>query len=485
MAIDLPTLRKSELLSACSDVEIDTVVARSKEVRLTPGSLLFAEEDKADGVWVVLKGELGITKVTDGSEIVVDQLTTGGYLGEISLLTGAPAAHRARAKGDVELLKIPGAAFYDLLRSCSAVSQTVLRTMAERVQRIERLMQERERMAGLGTLAAGLAHELKNPATAANRAIGLLSEQIAGLDELAEKLAAHPWTPGELGLLSELHRVTKSDDEAGRTLGAIERQEREEELAKWLEAHAIADPWEFAPMLVDCGVTVEMLNKIAKGCDLSALRDAFAWASRSTAIRQLLGEAKESTARIVELVKAIKAYSYVDASTLRTADVHEGIETSLTILASRLRHASAVVDRQYDRSLPPLQTYGTELSQVWTNLLDNAADAVGANGGRVRVRTARDGDGILVEIADSGAGIPAEVQKKIFDPFFTTKGAGKGTGLGLEIAKRIVNRHGGTIGVTSVPGDTRFSIRLPLVPPPPAAAPATAQTTGVTQAIRR
>jgi signal transduction histidine kinase len=460
--MDTALLKETELLRHCTDVDLADVLARSSEVRLASGELLFSDADRAQEIWVLLEGELLISKLADGDEVIIDHLQPGSYLGEISLLTAAPAEHRARATTEARLLRIPGDAFHQLVRSCESVMQTVLHTMAERVRRIERLLQQRERMAGLGTLAAGLAHELNNPAAAANRALGLLTAEFATLEPLARRLAAHPWSDDEVQLLQQLEQATSAADQASRELDPLARSDREDALARWLDGHGIERAWELAPLLTDRGVTPQQLERITAGCDASVITDALAWTERMAAIRQLLDEASQSTGRISEMVRAVKAYSYVDTSALRSADVHEGLENSLTILGHKLRQSKATVVREYDRTLPPVQSHGTELSQVWTNLLDNAADAVAPVGGTVRVRTATDGGGrVVVEVVDSGPGIPAELQTKIFEPFFTTKDAGKGTGLGLDIVKRIVTRHRGTVQVASRPGETRFTVTLP------------------------
>jgi signal transduction histidine kinase len=348
--------------------------------------------------------------------------------------------------------------------------ETVLRTLAERMRRMEHLLQKRERLAGLGTLAAGLAHELNNPASAANRAAQLLKEQFVALDPLVRRLAGHSWTSGELDLLQRMEQATIASDQSVRELDAVARSDREERVATWLQAMQIERAWELAPVLVDRGVTAEQLATITKGCNVEAVADALAWTERMATIRQLLEDVGQSAARMSEIVRAVKAYSYVDTTSVRSSDVHEGIENSLTILGHKLRAAKVTVRRVYDRTLAPLQTFGTELNQVWTNLIDNAADAMAGNveGKRVIVvKTSQGGakDEITVEITDSGPGIRPEIRSKIFDPFFTTKEAGKGTGLGLEIVKRIVTRHHGTLDVTSVPGDTRFVVRLPLTQP--------------------
>jgi signal transduction histidine kinase len=459
--MDRDELRGTELLRTCSDAELDELLAGSGEIRLAPGDLVFSEADTADAVWLLLEGELVVSKKLGGEQVVAERLAPGAVLGEISLLTGSPAGHRAHANEDARLLRMPGDAFIALIRRCPAVMETVLRTMAARVQKVARFLQERERMVGLGTLAAGLVHELKNPAAAASRAMAHLSEQLDQLGPVGRRLAMHPWTPEDAQLLARLDAATCCVRDGVKELDPIERSELEEAVASWLEGFGIERPWEFAPLLVDRGLGPPELERLAKGCDVAVVADALAWTERIVAVRQLVEEATQSTNRIGELVRAVKAFSHVDTTTVREVDVHESLEGSLTILGHKLKQSSARVVREYDRSLPKVRSWGTELSQVWTNLLDNAADAVAGSGGTIAVRTAPSEGGLSVQITDSGPGIPADVRGRIFDPFFTTKEAGKGTGLGLEIAKRIVLRHGGDIQVESEPGRTAFTVRLP------------------------
>jgi len=327
---------------------------------------------------------------------------------------------------------------------------------------------EHERMATLGVLAAGLAHELKNPAIAIGRSVELLRENIDSIDPILRQIASHPWSDEELRFLARLGATTASAPSVTAALDVVDRADREDAIGAWLDRHGVPASPDLASSLVDRGVTPDELAKLSKGCSPAVVGDAMAWLSRLTMIRQLLEDVGRSAARIGELVRAVKSQAYTDAGR-RTVDIHESLESSLTLMGYKLREARAKVERQYNRSLPKVETYGTELHQLWTNLFDNAADALSAksDGERlVRVRTAPESDGIRVEISDSGPGVPPELASRIFEPHFTTKAAGKGTGLGLDIVKRIVAHHHGTVACESDSSGARFVVHLPLAQPP-------------------
>jgi signal transduction histidine kinase len=330
---------------------------------------------------------------------------------------------------------------------------------------------QRERMSTLGVLAAGLAHELNNPAIAIGRSVELLRENIAQVDPILRQIASHHWSADELRFLARVGATTESASSVTAALDIVDRTDREESLIGWLDAHDVPASPELAAALVERDVTPGELARLASGCSPEVVADAMAWLSRLTMIRQLLEDVGRSAARIGELVRAVKSHAYTDTGR-RTVDVHESIESSLTLMAYKLRETRAKVAREYDRSLPRIETYGTELHQLWTNLVDNAADALSTKreGERtVRVRTAADPDGLRVEVSDSGPGVPSEITARIFDPHFTTKAAGKGTGLGLDIVKRIVEHHHGSVTCESGPTGARFIVRLPLVQPPASA----------------
>jgi signal transduction histidine kinase len=246
------------------------------------------------------------------------------------------------------------------------------------------------------------------------------------------------------------------------TLDALTQSDREEEVADWLDGRNVADGWKLAPTLVQAGMDVAALDGLAAQTPAEALGDVLLWLGATLDASSLAGQIEQSTTRISELVQSVKAYSYMDQDGLQEADIHEGLDSTITMLGHKFRKKHITVEREYDRGIPRLDVYGSSLNQVWTNLLDNAIDAVG-EGGKIIVRTAFESDRVLVEICDNGSGIPEDVQDRIFEPFFTTKAVGAGTGLGLEISRRIIaGQHKGEIRVTSEPGDTRFSVRLPL-----------------------
>jgi signal transduction histidine kinase len=323
-------------------------------------------------------------------------------------------------------------------------------------------MRQTEKMSALGKLSAGLAHELNNPAAAARRAAEQLGVTLDHLNVLAVKLGAHGLSGAQWERLTSVqaavagHRVEPSDD-------PLAQADREAAIEQWLDSHGVADPWQLAPALSAAGLDPDALERIGDHVPAPALGDAVAWIGESLVGSELAGTTAESTARMADLVAAVKSYSYMDQAPEQEIDIHEGIENTITILGHKVKYG-VTITREYDRTLPRLLIAGGELNQVWTNLLDNAIDAAGPEGD-VCISTSREEDWLVVEIADNGPGIPADVQPRIFDPFFTTKDVGEGTGLGLDVARRIVTeRCSGKIEFESQPGDTRFWVRLPLDP---------------------
>jgi signal transduction histidine kinase len=327
------------------------------------------------------------------------------------------------------------------------------------------MVSTRERLVALGTVTAGLTHELNNPATAAARATATLQERLAGLwDELAA-LTDGEVAAGQLATLVRLVRQAVGRRADLAPLSPLQASDREDELGGWLEEHGVAGAWDLAPSLVAAGVDGDRLEQVAATVPAELLPHAVGVLAVACEAESLLDELAEGAGRISTLIGAAKQYTQMDRSPLQYLDVHDGLESTLTMLGHKLGEGVEVV-RDYDRSLPKLAAYAGELNQVWTNLMDNAVDAMDGHG-TLTVRTRRDGDRVLVEVGDSGPGIPEPVGAHIFEPFYTTKPVGKGTGLGLDICWRIVvQRHGGELRFTSTPGDTRFQVVLPIGGPP-------------------
>jgi signal transduction histidine kinase len=327
---------------------------------------------------------------------------------------------------------------------------------------IEAAVRERGRLISLGTLAAGLAHELNNPAAAARSTSADLRGVVGRLEALLGWFATSELTPARLQALQDLQSeaIARSTTAAPK-LSAIETGRREEEIGAWLEEHEIANPWDLASTFVAAGLDVHWLDTAAQMLGANGLSGALNWVGDTLLATSFLDQLDDATARISQLVSVVKDYSYLDRSAEQEIDIHEGIEKTLVILGHKLR-AGVEVIRDYDAQLPHVLAVGSELNQVWTNLIDNAIDAMDGHG-QLRIRTRREEHAALVEIIDQGTGIPPELGANIFDPFFTTKDVGKGTGLGLDIVRRIVvDRCHGEISFESVPGETRFVVRLPL-----------------------
>jgi signal transduction histidine kinase len=325
---------------------------------------------------------------------------------------------------------------------------------------MEGYTQQREKLASLGTMAAGLAHELNNPAAAARRAAAHLQETTDKVQSFLCQLTKHLEPVNWQQLLDASQEALDSQAQAP-ALDHLARSDRAEAIATWLADRGVASAWDSAPTFVSAGLDLPWLEDLAGKLPPASRVDALGWLEARLNLKSLVGQIEQSTGRIVELVKAVKSYSYMDQSPMQEVDVHEGLESTLTMLGHKLKNVTLL--RSFDRSLPCIPAYGSELNQVWTNLIDNAIHAV--NGcGKICIGTCRDDDQVLVEIVDNGPGIPPEVQTHMFEPFFTTKSVGTGTGLGLIISNRIVgDRHGGEIEFESKPGETRFKVRLPIM----------------------
>ncbi len=465
----LQELRTIPLFSTLTDEQTSCLEA-GEIVQLESGKILAIEGEPLESFYVLLEGEMRVSRNYDNQAILMGVTKPGMFLGELSLLLDSPNLATVRTLKPCRLFRVGKDDFWRMLSTCPMVASRVFRTMATRVRNMEGFSQQREKLASLGTMAAGLAHELNNPATAARRASAHLRQIVVDVQSFActlhRLLTTEQWQHLIGASEVALARVAKS-----APLDSVTRADREEEVATWLDEHGVADGWKLAPTFVNAGVDGKELKALAGKIPSEAISSAFGWLEARLSVNSLLNEVESSTTRISELVKAVKSYSYMDQTPMQEIDVHEGIENTLTMLGHKLKNAT--VTRKYDAAVPRIMAYGGELNQVWTNLIDNAVDAVKGTG-KICIATFLDDDQVVVEIADNGAGIPPEVQSHIFEPFYTTKGVGSGTGLGLVISNRIVaNRHGGEIEFDSKPGDTRFKVRLPIKhsPQPPIESP--------------
>jgi signal transduction histidine kinase len=438
------------------------------------GGVLFSEGETRYDFFVVLDGRVRVTRMAAGEEQLLTVHEAGGIAGDISLLSGAPAIATARALGPATVLRIPAEEFRRMVGEGTPVAETALRALSARGRDVDAQLRQQEKLTALGRMAAGLAHELNNPAAAARRAAAALRDAVRASQRRALEHDRRFDDRQRASLRALL--ATLSDAPPPRPADALARSDAEDALALWLDERGMADAWECAPALVDAGIDAARLQAL-DGFAGEALEAAVEWLDSTLTMTALAGELEGSAGRISTLVRAIKEYSYMDRGRLQRLDVHDGLESTLTMLGHKLR-SGITVHREYDRSLPAVCASGSELNQVWTNLVDNAAAAMGGRG-TLWIRTAREGDdSVRVEVADDGPGIAPEILPRIWEPFFTTKGVGEGTGLGLDIARRIVEHgHGGQIRAASRPGDTRFTVILRIDGPPKTAAPSSSENT--------
>jgi signal transduction histidine kinase len=457
----IPTPNTPGSFPELTDEQVAWLCGYGKERSLEGGEYLFKEQDYVNSFYVVLEGEIRISRVAgDGTEDVVTTHPPGGFTGQLAVMAGKRSRHRARAVEPSRVLEITADAFRDVTAANSDVADVFISTLTRRMRETQTWMRQTEKLAALGKLSAGLAHELNNPASAARRAALDLREAALRAQETALRNDAR-FSPEEKERLATLRRGAVAETIVVKD--PLVQGDKEDELADRLEQRGVEDAWELAPTLVAAGLDAGKLENLADGMNDEALAGAVGWLGATLSLVGLADEVEKSTGRISELVGAMKQYSYMDKASLREVDVHDGLENTLTILGHKLKKG-VDVERDYDRNLPHIYAHGGELNQVWTNIVDNAADAMKGEGWLL-IRTSQEDSCVVVEITDSGPGVPKEIQNRIFEPFFTTKGVGEGTGLGLDIARRIVvGRHGGDIRVDSKPGETRFRVRLPLDP---------------------
>ena len=443
----LERFRQVPLFADLSDEDLARVCGESLDVQLEPGEVLFREGEPGDRAYVVTAGELAVLRASDRRQVLVAVQGEGAVLGEMALVEEAPRSATVRARTPAHLLSISKTALDDLLTSSPSAARSVFGTLLRRTRENHDLLRHQERMVQLGTLAAGVAHELNNPAAAVQRTAGQLS---AELDRLIGALPDH-------GRATEALELLGARGQQART--PVEVSDEEEAVEDWLRARGVNEAWEVAPRLVEAGIGVAELAGLRDGADLSETVRLLAAAA---AVRRSAAEIAEGAVRIAEIVRALRSYSYLDRAPVQDVDVVGGIEDTLVLLGNVTRGVRIV--REYEPGLPTITAVGGELNQVWTNLIANACDALaGASAPRLTLRAARRDQDVVVEVEDNGRGIPSEVQGRVFDAFYTTKPPGQGTGLGLQISYRIVAlEHGGDLTFESEPGRSTFRVALPI-----------------------
>ena len=420
--------------------------------------VLIVEGEVGQTAYLILEGEVEISRAAGDGEVAVAVRHVGELVGEMALLMEAPRNATVRARNNTTVMEITADNFQTVLASRPKTAISMLRTVWNRLQTAEAHLVQHQKMAALGTLAAGLAHELNNPASALVRTADQLAGVITTWEEQATALGALAVSADERRTLDDI-RGSLGGAETFDELDPLARAEREEELQFWLEEHGVSEPWRIAMLLVDNGSDIDDLERIAGQFQPEHLSAVIWWYAHGYVVQRLIRELSISGHAISEVVTAVKAYTRLDQAPIQEVDIHEGIDQALVILRHKLR--GVTIDRQYAPDLPRIMVYAGEINQVWSNLIDNAASAM-AGIGTLTIRTRLDAGDIVIEVQDTGPGIPKESQDCIFDPFFTTKPPGEGTGIGLALTFNVVRKHGGDIRLESEPGCTCFEVRLPV-----------------------
>lgn len=454
----IDALRTVPMFAQLTDSDLVMLASAIAVQRLEKGEGLFEEGDVGDAAYVVESGELEVLKSSGDRQILLSVIRPGDIVGEMALMDKAPRMAGVRATQPTTLHVLSKDTFDSLLEQSASAARAMFDIVMGRLRSTEGLLRQSEKMAQLGTLTAGVAHELNNPAAAGKRGADQLSDMASNIADAYRGLAEAGPTPEQLGRVKTF--VQQACSGKGFEGDAMARNDVEYELEGWLEDHDINDAWDIAPGLVDGGVVKSTLEEIDAELGSVLSGRVATVISRTISVDRLVTEIGQATARISNIVNGMKDYAFLDQAPVQAASVTDGIDSTITVLSSKLAEIKVV--RVYQQNLPQLWMYASEMNQVWTNLLENAADALEGTG-EITIRVSMADDVISVEIEDDGPGIPEDIQPRIFDAFFTTKPPGSGTGLGLDIAYRIVaDKHRGGLTMTSTPGSTVFTVTLPL-----------------------
>src|SRR6201996_4941242 len=459
----LALLRKVPILSSLRDDELHCLDG-VRDFHVDRGEVVTQQGELTHSFWILLDGELRVHQRTaEQNEFTLAKIEKGSTFGEMALLSNVPNSGSVEAIAPSHLLELNEDQFWNLMTSCPQVRKAILGNMAYRFQKLQSTTVQQEKMASLGTLAAGLMHELNNPGAAARRAASQLRENLMRLHEISLKFKERDFTKDQKQCMFDMQKQALAPKQP-LMMNSLDQSDAEEALAEWMESANIENAWKMAPTLVSIGMTAEGLERVKNDFDGASLGEALNWLEAMASSMQLVGTIEESIGRVTDLVYAVKSYAYEGKGQKQTIDINNSIHATLIILGHKLREKEIVLEKNFAPDLPPLQSECSGLNQIWTNLLDNSIDAV-AQHGRISVRTWAEKPAsdptdskvdLCISIADNGSGIPIENQPQIFDPFFTTKPLGVGTGIGLGIVHRLVEQFGGVIRFTSEPGHTEF-----------------------------
>lgn len=461
----LGTLRAHPLFEALPQKDLARLIEMASPIHLDQGEVLMEEGTPGGSLYLLLDGEFMVTKRSGQQDVQIAVRGPGEVFGEISILDQAPRSATLTATKPSSLLELDQRAFQDVIESSPPAALALLGTITSRLRNTEAMLRQHEKMAALGTLAAGLAHELNNPAAAIGRGAAQLRETLNKWLRASAEVGAIPLTTAEQAAIQAFeHRML--DPGSVQEVDPITRSDLEDQLTDWLEAKGVDDGWEYASWLISGGWTRQELESMVADVAHDHLARILRWFALGVSLFSLSSEIHEGAGRISNLVGSFKTYAYLDQAPAQLVDVHKGLEDTLTILRQKTG-PGIHIDRQYAPDLPRIEAYGSELNQVWTNLIDNALDAVGETGSLV-LRTQRKPANVVVSICDSGPGIPDDIRERVFEPFFTTKAPGVGTGLGLHIVYNIIcQRHGGSVWIEQDEGGMNcIVVELPIESPP-------------------
>jgi signal transduction histidine kinase len=456
-------LRSLGLFDGLTDDQLAELADGGTEIRIEPGVVLFREGEQADYWWVLIEGTIDLLRRVGAEETVIRAMNMPGWWAGGFRAFDEHGVYLATGRGatDGRIFRVPAEVLRDRLDAWFPLGRHLIEGLYGTARSIESTARQREALVTLGKLAAGLAHEINNPAAATTRAVDALDDACQTLLSSFTRLADEEISPRQLAALDALRREVKPQAEVQSPLALADQ---EDALSAWLTSRGVDHEWAIAPPLAAAGIDLAWCERAGQVLEGAALEPGLEWVASAFSVAALLSDIKESSRRISELVGAVKSYSHMDRASLQRVSVTDGLESTLIMLGHKLRGGVTVV-RDYGTDVPEIEAYPGELNQVWTNLIDNAIDAMDG-AGTLRITTRAEGNEVMVEIGDTGPGMSPQVAARAFDAFYTTKDVGKGTGLGLDIAQRIVvERHGGTISIDSRPGETVLRVRLPPRPP--------------------